>query len=306
MGDERLPEYFSEFASIGVESTLAAGVVLWKEGDPSDQVVLLLQGNLEVTHATESGDVIVLRILEPGAVVGELASLDGRARSATVRARTECRLLRVPAAEFRATFRRRPEILESLFCLQVERVRSLTERVTRVHDRAIVDSLTRLYNFGFFKERLRLELERADHTGDHVSLVIFDIDHFKHYNDVNGHEEGNVALVKVASLVKGAGRRGDIIARYGGEEFVGLLYGASSEDAVHFAEAVRKKVEAAEFAGGKTQPLGRVSVSGGVASFPEDASGEKELIEAADRNLYRAKSGGRNRIVPAPEGQAPA
>src|SRR5262249_40860742 len=167
---------------------------------------------------------VLLRTLEGGAVVGELAGTDGRARSATVRASTPCRLLRIPAPDFRNLLRRRPDILEELYWLPVGRVRSLTRQGTKTPQRAITDPLTRLYNFGFFRERLEIEVDRAAQTGDLVSLVIFDIDHFKKYNDNNGHQEGNVVLTAVAEIIKTTGRRGDIVGRYGGEELVALLY----------------------------------------------------------------------------------
>lgn len=290
---------FEELQQLGVEARLASGALLWREGDPGDEVVLLIEGVLEVIYEAPEGegDVVVLRTLESGAMVGEIASLDGLARSATVRASTPCRVLRVSAGAFKELLRRRPDLLEQLFWQQVERVRSLTRQVTRTHRRAITDPLTQLYNFGFFRERLHLELERALATGDPVSLIIFDIDHFKMYNDTNGHQEGNAALVKVAGVLKNTGRRGDILARYGGEEFVALLYGASPEEAARFAEAFRKSVETADFTGGRTQPGGRVTISGGVATFPRDARSEDGLIAAADANLYRAKQDGRNRII---------
>src|SRR5262249_50699064 len=134
-------------------------------------------------------------------------------------------------------------------------------------------------------------------TGDLVSLVIFDIDHFKKYNDANGHEEGNVALTTVSEIIKSTGRRGDIVARYGGEEFVALLYGATRQEAEAFGETVRESVESASFAGGPQQPGGRVTVSAGVATFPWDAQSHEDLVKCADDNLYKAKQGGRNRVV---------
>lgn len=127
--------------------------------------------------------------------------------------------------------------------------------------------------------------------------MLFDTDHFKHYNDTYGHQAGNAVFIRVAEILRATGRRGDVIARYGGEEFVALLYGASREEARRFAEAVRVAIEAAEFVGGQTQPLGRVAVSGGVATFPTDATTRDGLVELADRNLYQAKQSGRNRIV---------
>ena len=231
-------------------------------------------------------------------MVGELAGSDGRARSATVRARTPCQLLKIPAPAFRLLLRQRPDILEELYWLQIERVRSLTRLVSKTHQRAITDPLTRLYNFGFFRERLSIEVDRAAQTGDLVSVVMFDIDHFKNYNDNNGHEEGNVALTAVSDMIKSTGRRGDIVARYGGEEFVALLYGATRAEAEAFGETVRQTVEATSLPGGSRQPGGRLTISAGVATFPWDAQTDEALIKAADDNLYKAKEGGRNRSWP--------
>jgi diguanylate cyclase (GGDEF)-like protein len=283
----------------GTKSNVPAGAWLWREGDPGDSVVLLLDGALNVVHEGTDGELVVLRELAPGSVLGEIACLDGHPRSAGVRATTGGTIARVPAEQFRELLRQHPTILEALLLQQIQVVRSLTGQVTRTHQRAITDTLTRLYNIGFFSERLDLELERARQTADPVSLVIFDVDHFKHYNDTQGHQEGNVALVKVADILRRTGRRGDIIARYGGEEFVALLYGAGREEANRFADTVRLSIESADFAGGPSQPMGRVTLSGGVAAFPDEASTREQLIEAADRHLYRAKNEGRNRICTA-------
>ena len=290
---------YAELKRVGTEAALPPGSLLWKEGDPGDSVAYLVEGSLEVVNKTSEEQEVVLRSMEAGTLVGELAS-DGGNRSATVRARTTCRILKVPVAAFREVLRRRPDILEELYRVQVERVRDLTREVTKTHRRAITDPLTKLYNVGFFRERLDIEVDRASETGDQLAVVLFDIDHFKLFNDSNGHEEGNVVLSTLGTLMKQVGRRGDILARYGGEEFISLLYGAGREEAARFAEAVRRAIEAHAFRGGEKQPGGRVTVSGGVAVFPDDAEDAQVLVEAADRNLYRAKETGRNRIVSEP------
>ncbi len=290
---------YAELKRVGTEAALPPGSLLWKEGDPGDSVAYLVEGSLEVVNKTSEEQEVVLRSMEAGTLVGELAS-DGGNRSATVRARTTCRILKVPVAAFREVLRRRPDILEELYRVQVERVRDLTREVTKTHRRAITDPLTKLYNVGFFRERLDIEVERAQETDDQLAVVLFDIDHFKHFNDSNGHEEGNVVLSTLGKLMKQVGRRGDILARYGGEEFISLLYGAGREEAARFAEAVRQAIEAHSFRGGEKQPGGRVTVSGGVAVFPDDSEDAQILVEAADRNLYRAKETGRNRIVSDP------
>ena len=294
---QSLPGSFADLGPLGRELTLESGAVLWNEGDPGDNVVLLIEGRLEVSHQTPDGDVITIRHLYPGAVAGEMAALDGQARSATVRSHGASRVLTIPAASFREFLRSRPDVLEQLFWLQVERVRSLTWRVSRTHHKAITDPLTGLYNYGFFRERLALELERAQLSGDPLALAMFDIDHFKHYNDHHGHHEGNKVLQKVAEMLRGTGRRGDVLARYGGEEFVALLYGATASDAWRFAESFRQAVGMQGFSGEETQPLGRMTISGGVATFPLDAQDDIALVKVADSRLYQAKERGRNRTV---------
>jgi diguanylate cyclase (GGDEF)-like protein len=291
--DGTLNDLLSRF---GRHERLDSGQELWREGDPGDEVVLLLEGSLEVTSNSADGHLIVLRELRRGTVLGEIACLDGHPRSAGVRTSAECLLARCPAGTFRELLHGRPDILESLLLQQVELVRKLTTQVTHNHHRAITDPLTRLYNVAFFNERLGLELDRAGKTGDHVAVVMFDLDHFKHYNDTHGHQVGNDALTQVAEILRSAGRRGDIVARYGGEEFVVLLYGANRGEAIRFAEAVRNRIERTRFVGGADQPKGCVTISGGAASFPADARDQNRLIFVADRNLYRAKQAGRNRI----------
>ncbi len=292
-----LPGSFGDLGALGREVALDAGALLWKEGDPGDHVVLLVEGRLEVVHQAPEGEEITLRYLYPGAVAGEMAALDGEPRSATVRAHAASRVVLVPARSFREFLRARTDVLEQLFWTQLERVRSLTWRVSRTHHRAITDPLTGLYNIGFFRERLSLELDRAEQTGDSVALAIFDIDHFKAYNDTHGHEEGNAVLQKVGALLRRTGRRGDVIARYGGEEFVALLYGAGASDAWRFAETFRTAVATTDFAHLGAPGRVRVTVSGGVATFPGDAQDDAGLVKAADERLYRAKEAGRNRTV---------
>lgn len=171
----------------------------------------------------------------------------------------------------------------------------------RTYQNAITDRLTSLYNYGYFREQLDRTMEECRLAGESLSLLMFDIDHFKNFNDVNGHELGNVALVGVASLAMVNSRQTgdrvpDLVARYGGEEFMILLRGVSPERALEVAERVRARVESERFPGGENQPFGRVTISMGVASFPQDAENGDELINRADEALYQAKRGGRNRV----------
>jgi diguanylate cyclase (GGDEF)-like protein len=294
---DSLPGSFRDLGALGREVSLAPGDVLWKEGDAGEDVVLLVAGRLEVVHQAPDDGEVTLRHLYPGAVAGEVAALDGQALSATVRAHSASRALLVPARSFREFLHAHPDLLERLFWLQLERVRSLTWRVSRAHPRAITDPLTGLYNYGFFRERLALEIDRAQDTGDPVALAMFDLDQFRQLNDTRGHQAGNRVLRRVGELLRRTGRRGDVTARYGGEEFVALLYGASASDAWRFAEAFRGAVATADFPDEGVPARARVTVSGGVSTFPADAQDDVGLVKAADDRLRRAKQAGRNRTV---------
>lgn len=289
-------ELYRELLPLGRDGVVSAGEELWQEGAKGDNVVLLVEGSFEVLQSSPTGESVVLRIARAGEVLGEIACLDGGARSAGLRAATDCRIRTIGADDFRAFVRDRTHLLEELFRIESQRIRSLSRMVTQSQHRAITDRLTSLYNYGFFIERLDIELERALQMKDAVSVVIFDIDHFKAYNDTHGHPAGNVVLVQASDLLRRTARRGDIVARFGGEEFVMLLYGASRREAHQVAEAARARVEATSFAGGETQPLGRVTISGGVACFPTDARSPTDLLKAADKRLYAAKGAGRNRV----------
>ena len=177
-------------------------------------------------------------------------------------------------------------------------MRSLTWRVSRTHHRAITDPLTGLYNYGFFRERLALELERAQLTGDPVALAMFDIDHFKSYNDTHGHQEGNRVLQKVGGAPaqdRPPRRRGGALRRRGVRGAPLRRHRLRRRGASPRPSAPRSRRQG--FPGEASQPVGRLTVSGGVATFPLDAQDDIALIKAADARLYRAKEAGRNCTV---------
>jgi len=126
--------------------------------------------------------------------------------------------------------------------------------------------------------------------------VIFDIDHFKKYNDANGHPAGNEVLKKIAQILKEEAREVDIVARYGGEEMVIILPETSRKRAAELADRIRERISLTHFEGMTTQPGGKMTISAGVATFPVDATSEEDLIKKADSSLYKAKSLGRNRV----------
>ncbi|MDA8422526.1 MAG: GGDEF domain-containing protein [Nitrospiraceae bacterium] len=162
------------------------------------------------------------------------------------------------------------------------------------------DGLTGLKNHREFKESLRSEILRSKRFKRSVGLLLIDIDHFKNYNDANGHPQGDILLKKVAELIKDNFKDTDIVARYGGEEFaVLLLESVDKEQAVAVAERLKGMVDWCKFPKEQTQPNGKLTVSIGVSCFPDDGTTPEEILQAADEALYRAKKEGRNRVVAA-------
>jgi diguanylate cyclase (GGDEF)-like protein len=164
----------------------------------------------------------------------------------------------------------------------------------RTERSAISDGLTGLYNHAFFLQALRREVNRCKRHGLTMSLAMFDLDDFKKLNDTRGHLEGDKVLMKAAALVKETLREIDVAARYGGEEFAVILPDTPKEGASIVAERIRARISD-HFKRRRGGP--KVTASGGVATFPEDADGAEDLIQRADEGLYRSKAAGKNRIT---------
>jgi diguanylate cyclase (GGDEF)-like protein len=172
--------------------------------------------------------------------------------------------------------------------LEEQYQRSIYESATR-------DGLTRLYNKKYFLETLHKEFSYCLRHRMPLSLVMFDVDHFKKINDVYGHPAGDYVLTRIAQRVSEAVRNEDLLARYGGEEFAMMLRESSEDDALICAERCRVAVDRSEFIFGGT-PI-KVSISLGVATLLDsDFTQAEELIAVADKYLYRAKRAGRNRV----------
>jgi len=166
----------------------------------------------------------------------------------------------------------------------------------KVFEMSVKDGLTGLYNVRAFRERMDQELKTAERLQHPLSLIFFDVDHFKKYNDTQGHPAGDVVLKTIAKLLQSHFRSTDFVVRYGGEEFCVLLPHTELESALKKAEIFRKLVEAHPFPKGEMQPLGKVSVSIGVSEFPTHATTAEQLIKVADEALYVVKKESRNAV----------
>jgi diguanylate cyclase (GGDEF)-like protein/PAS domain S-box-containing protein len=164
-----------------------------------------------------------------------------------------------------------------------------------LRNQSIRDSVTGLFNRRYLEETLEREVHRSVRTGQSLGVIMLDLDHFKTFNDTYGHDAGDAVLQSIGTFLTKNTRADDIACRYGGEEFVLILPNANLNDTHLRAEQLRAAVKELNIMHlGK--PLGSVTISAGVASFPQDASSPAQLMASADAALYQAKKGGRDRV----------
>lgn len=173
------------------------------------------------------------------------------------------------------------------------RYRAVSRAYTHMSGQSMRDRLTGLYNYAFFSDTLRRECTRVTRYGGELSLVLFDVDEFKAFNDQHGHAAGNRLLAEVGHVMEATRRGADTVARFGGEEFA-LLVNGPAEMAREAAERVRVAIARIAIDVGSGEVDGR-TISGGVASYVRGDSPD-ELVKTADRALYLSKRRGRNRI----------
>jgi diguanylate cyclase (GGDEF)-like protein len=167
----------------------------------------------------------------------------------------------------------------------------------KTKDLSVTDELTHIYNRRHFQTMLQMELKRARRFNRNVSLLMVDVDHFKKYNDTHGHMEGDRVLEEIAKILSENVREVDTVARYGGEEFSIILTHTTSDEATQVAKKLCRLVEGHPFKYEKNTKHAQVTISVGVANFPENAENLEELINHADMALYEAKGSGRNQVV---------
>jgi diguanylate cyclase (GGDEF)-like protein len=170
----------------------------------------------------------------------------------------------------------------------------LKDAISDLETLVVTDPLTGVYNRRHFNEVIEFEFRRSARASHPLTLIMVDVDHFKRFNDTFGHQAGDEILRHVAQVLEDTIRTTDILARYGGEEFVLLLLDTPGKVAEAIGEKLRVSLESYSFPVGRNKPLAQVTVSVGVASFPEDADNSEDLLERADRAMYAAKAAGRN------------
>lgn len=170
------------------------------------------------------------------------------------------------------------------------------EHSAKLSEMVNLDGLTGVYNHRYFQEVLKEKINEAKELEENLSILFLDIDYFKYYNDLYGHQNGDKVLEKIGSILRDNVREKDVVARYGGEEFAVIMPKTVEEVAMQVAEKIRLAVENYKFQGEENQPNGNLTVSIGVSSFPDKAKNDLELLKSVDDALYRAKFFHKNRV----------
>ena len=186
-------------------------------------------------------------------------------------------------------------LLDIQYITQIVRFASIAIENANLYWQATTDRMTKLFSHHYFQQNLEDEIARAHRYGTTLSLIMFDIDHFKKFNDTYGHLQGDLIIKEIAKILRASVRTIDFTARYGGEEFAVILPEVNLKGAVVVAERIRRTIEAHSFSG-EEGPL-FVTVSIGVAEFkPARMRSASQLIADADKALYQSKEMGRNRV----------
>lgn len=250
-----------------------------------DMILIVFAVLLLIAGASYGAELFVLRDIR------NLLDTERRVRAGDLAARTGFKPARAELAQLGSAF---DEMAQSL----QDRDTRLQHVMQELHDQAITDPLTALYNRRYLWDVLPRELMRAARKGAQVAAIMIDIDHFKDVNDTYGHEAGDVVLKEIGKVIKANIRGSNTAYRYGGEELVVLLPEVTLDATLERAEEIRKAIAAMQLSlRGETIP--QVTVSLGVSVYPDHGGDPESLLRAANVSLYMAKANGRNRVIAA-------
>jgi diguanylate cyclase (GGDEF)-like protein len=289
------PEDIRHIAEAAEPMEFQPGENIVEVGDAGRSLFIVVDGTVQVLYPGRNHEV-ALALLGAGDFFGEMALLNAKPRSATVRAQTLVRALKLEQRAFQRLIHASPSVAIQIMEILSLRIRTADEQIGGLSDQAQRDPLTRLLNRRALQERLTEECDRHRRYGAAFSLILIDPDRFKDVNEMFGEGVGDATLSWIARLLSEHTRDSDVAFRVGGEEFGLICPSTVGENARHVAQRM------VELVGQARPPVSfdlRVTVSAGVAGCPTHGLRADDLLQIAEKALMKAKSDGRNRVVAA-------
>ncbi len=273
---------------------------LIKAGEINTNVYLILSGKFNVHLTPDCADPVT--VLKPGQSIGEISIIDHQPASAYVSAVKESRVLVIDEEVMWSLIGSSHAIANNLLVVLSQRLRHGNSVINKIkgllkeyEHHATVDALTSLYNRRWLDNMQSRVMQRCHKNNEALSVMMIDIDSFKNYNDKNGHLAGDIALRTVSQTIIQYLRPEDLVTRYGGEELFALLPGMDIKATVAVAERLREAIKQTNITDKDDQPLPGVTISIGVAEM-KIHDDPHQLIEAADKAMYKAKHSGRDKV----------
>lgn len=302
---ELTPDDIRIVLSLMKERSLKRDTVLFQEGDTGSEMFIILEGKVAIAVTVPSGEELRLAEMTSGSFFGEMSLIEKLPRSATCRILEDSSFISLDGDGLRALMRDNSQIAEKILYNMLTTTTSrlfntnalLSDMVQwgeKARLRAITDEYTGLFNRRFLDESLRVELRKSLTTHAPLTMAMVDLDRFGTINKTYGEAFGDAVILKTSEVFKTGFRQGDILARYGGDEFTFLFPDTEGQDALELCAEVCRRISLLEF---PEHPEFRITASMGLATSPDHAETKETLAAKADKALYEAKEGGRNRAV---------
>jgi diguanylate cyclase (GGDEF)-like protein len=286
------------------------GTILFKEGDKGDELFIVKKGVIASTIRLPDGTQKQIAQFKGGNFFGEMAIFENAPRSATCIALEKSDLFTMHKDDFYQAIESHPkiaiDIMYKMLTIITQRLRNtgkfLSDMVrwgNEASKRAITDELTGVYNRRYLDTILQDYFRSSLNLGNSLSLLMIDLDYFREINEHYSNEIGNRVLCEITGVFRRLLKENDIIARYGGDEFTIILPNTNLNQAKEIAETIRRQAAELMILKNLGGPLSQITLSLGIASFPENSKDLVILKEMADKALYKAKEEGRNKVITA-------